>query len=432
MKRLFFNRACDWRWLRLMMLVATLTISACSDSEDEVETDTTYQDLEQELFDKYMAWLNTNKELGLTLSDDATYYYKIDANGGGGTTTNGDECWVRYDITSRNLTGDSYECVNLTTYEDIALNQQSFSYYTHYVPTLHELDEADSDYDSALDLILRANATYAGDYITIYAPSSLSYGLVNGSGYGGSATLSAGESFYSNIEIKEVIRDIETWEQNVIDEFVADAGILTNKATDLDDSTSEIEIYYYSSDNPNDVDLDFLDVLPITYPYSYLTLRRGIDDINAKVKSLLQTFTEGEIEDAIEDGAETESDDATKLVDITNKGVIGSTDDAKIWYIGRMLDGFIFDSNIDSIKGLMLNDYDTNSALTYNATDDGDTYIEGFYHMIPKLKYGTWNVVLISSTYAYSTSGLTGSTTNVNIKPYTPIIFYIYIEPETT
>lgn len=62
---------------------------------------------------------------------------------------------------------------------------------------------------------------------------------------------------------------------------------------------------------------------------------------------------------------------------------------AKIWYIGRFLDGFIFDTNIDEVKKIIYGEVKSaGSALSYKPSERN--MIEAFYYTIPNLKYGQW------------------------------------------
>ena len=73
---------------------------------------------------------------------------------------------------------------------------------------------------------------------------------------------------------------------------------------------------------------------------------------------------------------------------------------AKIWYIGRFLDGFIFDTNIDEVKKIIYGEVKSaGSALSYKPSER--KMIEAFYYTIPNLKYGQWAELITTSTNAY-------------------------------
>lgn len=102
---------------------------------------------------------------------------------------------------------------------------------------------------------------------------------------------------------------------------------------------------------------------------------------------------------------------------------------ANIWYIGRFLDGFIFDTNISGVLDL-INDESGNvsSAEEYSSVSswENSRYILAWYYAIPQLRYGQWATIITTSRNAYGEA--TGSS---SIPANTPLIFHIYVEPVT-
>lgn len=87
--------------------------------------------------------------------------------------------------------------------------------------------------------------------------------------------------------------------------------------------------------------------------------------------------------------------------------------EAKIWYIGRFLDGFIFDTNIDEVKEIIYGEVASEgSALTYTPEKDQSSLITAFYYTIPNLLYGQWAEFVTISSQAYGATGRSGSTTS--------------------
>ena len=86
---------------------------------------------------------------------------------------------------------------------------------------------------------------------------------------------------------------------------------------------------------------------------------------------------------------------------------------AKIWYIGRFLDGFIFDTNIDEVKQIIYGEVASEGeALTFQTADPTENkYILAWNYSLPTLRYGQWAAILSSSTYAYGIKGKVGSHT---------------------
>ena len=87
---------------------------------------------------------------------------------------------------------------------------------------------------------------------------------------------------------------------------------------------------------------------------------------------------------------------------------------AKVWYVGRFLDGFIFDTNIDEVKQIIYGKVETEGeALSFTTSDPLDNdYILAWNYSLPTLRRGQWATILTVSTYAYGLDGQTGSTTS--------------------
>jgi hypothetical protein len=87
---------------------------------------------------------------------------------------------------------------------------------------------------------------------------------------------------------------------------------------------------------------------------------------------------------------------------------------ANIWYIGRFLDGFVFDTNIDEVKEIVFGKVEASgSAISFEtASPLSNDYILAWNYAIPTLRRGQWAAILSVSTYGYGISGITGSHTS--------------------
>lgn len=87
---------------------------------------------------------------------------------------------------------------------------------------------------------------------------------------------------------------------------------------------------------------------------------------------------------------------------------------ANVWYIGRFLDGFIFDTNIDEVKEIIYGEVQTKGEALkfYPKNMDENKYILAWNYSIPTLRKGQWAAVLGVSTYGYGISGQVGSVTS--------------------
>ena len=105
---------------------------------------------------------------------------------------------------------------------------------------------------------------------------------------------------------------------------------------------------------------------------------------------------------------------------------------ARVWYIGRFLDGFIFDTNIDEVKQIIYGEVASEGkALTFQTSDPTkNEYILAWNYSLPTLRYGQWAAILSSSTYAYGIAGKVGShstTSSVDSSYYNMSSYYNYM-----
>ncbi len=109
----------------------------------------------------------------------------------------------------------------------------------------------------------------------------------------------------------------------------------------------------------------------------------------------------------------------------------------KIWYVGRMLDGFVFGTNIDSIALRVWADTTTNTVLTYTPKEGG--MIQAFYDAVITMTYDSWGKMVFTSPYGYGYNGLypqgasvTPADYGTQIDPFTPLFFEFYIPSNKT
>lgn len=101
-----------------------------------------------------------------------------------------------------------------------------------------------------------------------------------------------------------------------------------------------------------------------------------------------------------------------------------------IYYVGMFLDGFIFDTNIDSIAQRVWGDNSKHDSLDYIAVSGG--LIEAFRQAVDTMTYDSWGEMVFNSDYGYGfgstpTVGQGGGTV---FDPYTPLYFKFYILPK--
>lgn len=91
---------------------------------------------------------------------------------------------------------------------------------------------------------------------------------------------------------------------------------------------------------------------------------------------------------------------------------------AYVYYKGMFLDGFVFDTNIDSVAKRLGRKFNSTDSL--KVTVGGRDVIKGFSQALVNMKKGEWGRAIIPSFCGYDSIG------NSNIPPFTPLIFDIY------
>lgn len=377
------------------------------DLDDESESEAAWAIAEQAVLD---LWIEERADSLIDNRQDAGYYlYNITRVEDNGLATNAGNCWVRYNITTRDMEGN----IILTRNESEALLQGTFSYYTHYAPYKREVT---SDSDEAIDLAFldtslvidgEATSFYAGSKFLIIIPSYLAGSSYNGTGgYAGQSTLSSNRPMMSEIEIIEVISDIDTYETNVVDEFTVANGSFTWSSVAVEDDgvTTALEGVYLNHDYTPQA-LNYIE------PYGYGSTH-GITDIQ-------------EMNDSI----------ATLLIErfgsgVTTGDVITESESSNIWYIARFLDGFVVDTNIEEVRALVFDDStNSTSEVVYEAESDNGSHVDMWLYTIPEMKYGQWAAIVGTSDYGYGSGGRDDDGASSEILSYTPLMFEIYVEP---
>lgn len=140
--------------------------------------------------------------------------------------------------------------------------------------------------------------------------------------------------------------------------------------------------------------------------------------------------------------------------DVLEKGEdtpLGNDSVVTVHYVGKFLDGFVFDTNVDSIS---LQHFQTPAAKSYegvklsNVTGNA---IQAWKDYLPQMHYGELSRIVFTSPYGYGTTGKeaqnTSNSTNLfpttgtgttpatasittEIPPYTPLIFEIRVSRE--
>lgn len=116
----------------------------------------------------------------------------------------------------------------------------------------------------------------------------------------------------------------------------------------------------------------------------------------------------------------------------------------KAYYVGKLLNGFTFDTNVaDTATKYFISCGETTDWTIPEAADwengrfigesDGMTSIEGFTKCLMGMRYGGVSICFFHSEFGYDSDGSSSSSTGTyinggyGIQPYTPLFFWLYV-----
>ncbi len=441
------------KFLGIFAFIATIFTLSCT----EYNT-TDAEDIENEIFAEWMA--KYHPDLLANYQEDGAYY--IDLVTAGDTTgrpISDTSCWVEYDLTGYDLNGN----ICVTRNDLVAWQQGTYTDYTHYTPYYrfsYDLDDYD-DYDDYEDFDLLLECTqlaftnalpvgdrddvllYNGAEFTLYSPSSIisSEGVTGSGGYEGQYTLGT-LPFICKIKVVNVVYDPLGQDEEMVNAFViSNGGVTINPDSfnnDYDDEDDEDEATDDGTDDDEDeeeeVEEDDNDPnawknATSNVPHVYINTKYTPSDSNTVSGTsfnYINPYTSvvpdspyyngiAELDRKIHVALAKRFDD-----DYYDDGeLIGDDGAATIWYICRLLDGFIIDTNIDEVKELIYGSVDSSgSAISYDMTSDEENYILAWFYSIPAMRDGRWCAIVTSSTFAYGSEGVNGDTTTSSSSSY--------------
>lgn len=352
----------------LMSLVAAAGLISCAEIV-EIDMD----EKEQQSLDAWIAKHVNNKGTRAVRQSNGLWVEITDYGDTKSMATNDTVTWVKYNFTMRDMTGN----VVFTRYEDIAKWQGTYTKHTHYVPDYIFCGEYPANLLEGTHYVMRNTLTnhdntkfnmHAGTKGTLYIPSSLAHGATGTSNDAG-----YGGQYSLNGSVPSII----------------DFEIVHVTKDPVKDEEKEVADFIASTGNWKPVN-DTLDYLYVDKKFR------------------------------LPEGEEAYKGDSIK---------IDST--VKIWYVGKFLDGFVFDTNIDSIKRRAFGKIESvGEALEFTAKeqgkstdesgDDNSSYIKAWNYTIPHLLKGQWARIVATSFYCYGGTGQyrNGSATTTNSMDY--------------
>ncbi len=416
------------RYAALLLLVLIVPTS-CLMEDDDVDMETIMQTMLDDWMAKYVP--------EATGWDDGYYTLNVVNDGTGTPICDYDDCWVRYNLTGYNLDGE----LVVTRDGMKAYQQGTFDPMTWYTPLYQDLYYDSEDYEDldsfdylpeSMDLVFKNEdlRLKAGATFTMYIPYDIVDGAATAAAYfSGQFSLASYQPLRAEIEIVEVVADPEAHELARLNEFLAlNGGVLVNyrEGDDEDIEDEEYEEYNIAQESITEWWSNALDTVANVYihrRYDPTDPDHRYTYLDTYSSDVPDTYTINEIDSLIASIVQDEDYDdffsPTKLTQdfITFDGY------ANVWYIGRFLNGFIFDTNIPPLK-----EYITDvpeyiyTALEYRASTANSNYIYAWYYAMPQLRYGQWATIITSSTQGYG-----DVTLDDYIPAYSTLIFHVYV-----
>lgn len=415
-------------------LAGSLLLGSCAEDGEE-----NYDIYELQSLHAWVAQHRPDLKENFQPVGESGYYVDVLDEGNDDASPIGDDdMWVSFDFSARDLNGN----VVLTRNASEAKLLNTFTRYTRYVPYYRYCGSENSGMlegawlamrnPLSLDGGARTVRLREGSRVRLYLPSLLigTGGVTGSGGYEGEKSLSASRPMIAEMTIRDTVNNPLQQEGDQIDLFCS-----LNGGVDV----------YDKEENPAPTD-------PLNdpnHPYR-TTSKRWVSACDTVAQLYVnhrydptkeECFTYSEPYDvgyAPYNDPQLDKKIAKILADRfhSEKSYAGPADlhadsvglegTAKIWYIGRFLDGFIFDTNIDEVKELIYgSDYTAGEALSYTPSEGG--LIQAFYYVIPHIQYGQWASLLTISTQAYGSAGVTGSTSTSTTGGSSMASYYDYL-----
>lgn len=404
-----------------------LLLASCAKDQSE-----SYDKIENQALEAWMA--KYRPKLVKNKQADGAYYVEVlNAGDMNAAPISDTACWVRFDFSGRDLSGN----IVLTRRAQEAKLIGTYTKYTHYVPYFRYCGTENTSLLEgtylAMHNTIKLDPTYAaenslptdfklreGSKIRLYMPSRVvgSSGVEGQGGYEGQYSLSSKRPFIVEMEICDTVKNPLANEGNEVDAFCkygsngglkifsksskSSTATSTPMPTKLDDPLHPYNIaerWVSACDTVAQlyVNYRFTPTEHFTFPKPYNV---GYEPYN-KLSVLEDSITAVLVRRFHSD------EDYVGVKNLTDSVKTSGT--AKIWYIGRFLDGFIFDTNIDEVKKLIYGEVkSTGSALSYTPSEGG--LISAFYYAVPNMRFGQWAAFITTSTNAYGSTGQTGGT----------------------
>lgn len=427
------------RSIRLTSLLILLTLlSVGCIKEPTME----YKEIEQR---SLKAWIEKYRpDLVDNYQEEGGYYVEVLDEGVQDSLPITDkDVWLWYDFTGRDLDGVIYETRN----NEIATQLGTYTKYTRYVPA-YRFSGAESTTMMEGTYLATFNKLKIGDgelevrygtELRLYLPSSVvSATESSNGGYEGEFSMDSSKPMIVTMKIYGHVANPVAYEGEYVDSFAeSNGGVCTDhKVVKEEDSEKSSRRHTTRADEEQEeVDtrpleffdgrwhqpIDTLEQLYVNYAYApNKSLKYDVLGTDTLMYPTQNQYNIGDIYSS----SDLDTRINAALIERFGEGItydeVLTTDSlktkttAKVWYIGRFLDGFIFDTNIDEVKQIIYGEIKSKGeALDFTMSDPTqNSYILAWNYSIPTLRKGQWAAILTVSTYGYGISGQVGSHTS--------------------
>ena len=409
-----------------------------------------FEDIEQR---SLKAWIEKYRpELADNYQEDGGYYVEVlDPGCADSVAISGKDVWLWYDFTGRDLAGNICE----TRDWKLAKQLNTYTDYTHYVPSFRFSGKESTTMMEGTYLATFNKLTIGGEEfevrygtkLRLYLPSSIIASESADGGYEGQYSLDDGKPMVVDMHIYGHVANPVAYEGSRVEAFArANGGLCTEHKTVKEESKEETKarrrMATRADEEQEEVDtrplefydgrwhqpVDTLEHLLVNYAYSparqsfnfnavgadTMMYVNKYEDISENVYAAGDIYSQSDLNRRI-DAALVERFGAGITYDeVLEADSLKSRATAFVWYVGRFLDGFVFDTNIDEVKEIVYGEVNSKGeSLSFGTVDPLDNdFILAWNYALPTLRRGQWATILTVSTYAYGLNGQTGATTS--------------------
>lgn len=409
-----------------------------------------FEDIEQR---SLKAWIEKYRpELAANYQEDGGYYVEVlDPGCADSVAISGKDVWLWYDFTGRDLAGNICE----TRDWKLAKQLNTYTDYTHYVPSFRFSGKESTTMMEGTYLATFNKLTIGGEEfevrygtkLRLYLSSSIIASESADGGYEGQYSLDDGKPMVVDMHIYGHVANPVAYEGSRVEAFArANGGLCTEHKTVKEESKEETKarrrMATRADEEQEEVDtrplefydgrwhqpVDTLEHLLVNYAYSparqsfnfnavgadTMMYVNKYEDISENVYAAGDIYSQSDLNRRI-DAALVERFGAGITYDeVLDADSLKSRSTAFVWYVGRFLDGFVFDTNIDEVKEIVYGEVNSKGeSLSFGTVDPLDNdFILAWNYALPTLRRGQWATILTVSTYAYGLNGQTGATTS--------------------